>query len=181
MRRLLDDPHLLRRVTYATGGGAAVISMVTTLALAPDDYEALATYAIPLAVFASLPSQRWRSTVLAAGAGFVAVFATGNTATLWLGVAALVFGSVAEDLRAVPWVGWVGGLAGAVLSLFVEGSPTIGPFFGVILGGSLGLLCAPGCTRSSSRERPTHCGAGRPGWRSGRAWPASSTTWSATT
>jgi signal transduction histidine kinase len=140
LRRLLDDPDLLRRVTYAAGGGAAVISVVTTLALAPDEYEALATYAIPLAVFASLPSQRWRSSVLAAGAGFVAVFATGHTATLWLGVAALVFGSVAEDLRAVPWVGWAGGLAGAVLSLLVEGSPTIAPFFGVILGGSLGLL-----------------------------------------
>ncbi len=149
LRRLLDDPHLLRRVTYAAGGGAAVISLVTTLALSPDDHGALAAYAIPIAVFASLPSQRWRSTVLAAGAGFVAVWATGDTATLWLGVAALVFGSVVEDLRSVPWVGWAGGLAGSVLSLFVEGwglhSPDMGsaslaPFFGVLLGGSLGLL-----------------------------------------
>jgi signal transduction histidine kinase len=140
LRRLLDDPNLLRRVAYAALGGAAVISLVTTLALTPEGYGAWAAYAIPVAVFASLPSQRWRSTVLAVGAGSVAVGATGDTVTLWLGVAALVFGSVVEDLRAVPWIGWTGGFAGSVLSLFVAGSPAVAPFVGVILGGSLALL-----------------------------------------
>ena len=143
LRRLLDDPNLLRRVTYAVGGGAAVISMVSTLAINADP-GAPAAYAIPLTVFASLPSQRWRSTVLAAGAAFVAAWTNGDTVTLWLGVAALVFGSIAEDLRSVPWVGWAGGLAGSVFSLVLgvtlDGSLTFVGFFGVAFGGSLALL-----------------------------------------
>ena len=100
-RRLLDDPDLLRRVTYAVAGGAAVISLVSTLTLTSGGYWA-AAYAIPVAVLGSLPSQRWRSTVLAAGAALVAAFTNGDTVPLWLGVAALVFGSVAEDLRTTP-------------------------------------------------------------------------------
>jgi hypothetical protein len=104
-RRVIDDPDLLRRVTYAAGGGAAVISLVTTLALSPDEKGVFGAYAIPVTVLASLPSQRWRATVLAAGAAFVAACTSGETVPLWLGVAALVFGSVAEDLRSIPWVG----------------------------------------------------------------------------
>jgi signal transduction histidine kinase len=140
LRRLLDDPHLLRRVTYAVAGAAAVISLVSTLALNPDDYGTLGAFAIPVAVLASLPSQRWRATVLAGGAAFVAIWANGETATLWLGVAALVFGSVAEDLQPVPWIGWFGGLVGSVLSLIITAEPNPAPFIGVLFGGSLGLL-----------------------------------------
>jgi signal transduction histidine kinase len=142
-RRLLDDPDLLRRVTYAVAGGAAVVSLVSTLTLAPGGYWA-AAYAIPVAVLGSLPSQRWRSTVLAAGAGVVAAFTNGETVPLWLGVAALVFGSVAEDLRTIPWVGWAGGVLGSVVALVVaaltDGTPAYVAFMGVIVGGSLGLL-----------------------------------------
>jgi signal transduction histidine kinase len=144
LRRLLDDPNLLRRVTYSAGGGAAVISLVSTMTTATGVYAAYAAYAIPVAVFASLPSQRWRSTVLAAGAAIVAAFTNGQTVPLWLGVAALVFGSVAEDLRPIPWVGWAGGLLGSVVALVlgvtVQGSPTFVAFWGVLFGGSLGLL-----------------------------------------
>ncbi|MGH3346937.1 MAG: sensor histidine kinase [Nocardioides sp.] len=143
-RRLLDDPDLLRRVTYAVAGGAAVISLVSTLTLDTGGYGALAAYAIPVAVLGSLPSQRWRSTVLAGGAAFVAAFTNADTVPLWLGVAALVFGSVAEDLRTVPWVGWAGGLLGSVVALVIaaltDGSPAFVAFMGVIVGGSLGLL-----------------------------------------
>jgi signal transduction histidine kinase len=141
---LVDDPDLLRRVTYAAGGAAAVISLVGTLTLDTGGYGVLAAYVIPLAVLASLPNQRWRSTVLAVGAAFVATFTNGETVPLWLGVGALVFGSVAEDLRSVPWVGWAGGVLGSLLALFIgvyqEGSPTFVAFFGVAFGGSLGLL-----------------------------------------
>ncbi|MGH3335053.1 MAG: sensor histidine kinase, partial [Nocardioides sp.] len=143
-RRVLDDPDLLRRVAYAAGGGAAVISLVSTLTLGTGGYAALAAYAIPVSVLASLPSQPWRSTVLAAGAAFVAAFTNGDTVPLWLGVAALVFGSVAEDLRPVPWVGWAGGLLGSLVSLALsvatEGSPAFAALLGVVFGGSLGLL-----------------------------------------
>ncbi len=143
-RRLLDDPDLLRRVTYAVAGGAAVISLVSTLTLDTGGSGALAAYAIPVAVLGSLPSQRWRSTVLAAGAAVVAAFTNGDTVPLWLGVAALVFGSIAEDLRTVPWVGWAGGLLGSVVALVItvatEGSPAFVAFLGVLFGGSLGLL-----------------------------------------
>jgi signal transduction histidine kinase len=143
-RRLLDDPDLLRRVTYAIAGGAAVISLVGTLTLGTGGYGALAAYAIPVAVLASLPSQRWRSTVLAAGAAFVAVFTNGETVPLWLGVAALVFGSVAEDLRRTPWIGWAGGLLGSAVALVVgitaHGNPVVLGLWGVAFGGTLGLL-----------------------------------------
>jgi len=141
---VLDDPDLLRRVAYAAGGGAAVVSMVSALTLDTGGYGALAAYAIPVSVFASLPSQPWRSTVLAAGAAFVAAFTNADTVPLWLGVAALVFGSVAEDLRPVPWIGWVGGLLGSfvslALSVALEGSPALPALLGVVFGGSLGLL-----------------------------------------
>lgn len=142
---MLDDPDLLRRVAYAAGGGAAVVSMVSALTLGTGGYAALAAYAIPVSVFASLPSQPWRSTVLAAGAAFVAAFTNGDTVPLWLGVAALVFGSVAEDLRPVPWIGWAGGLLGAFVSLALgvameQGSPAFAALLGVVFGGSLGLL-----------------------------------------
>jgi signal transduction histidine kinase len=143
-RRVLDDPDLLRRVAYAAGGGAAVVSLVSTLTLDAGGYAALAAYAIPVSVLASLPSQRWRSVVLAAGAAFVAAFTSADTVPLWLGVAALVFGSVAEDLRSVPWIGWAGGLLGAFVSLALSvslaGSPSFAALLGVIFGGSLGLL-----------------------------------------
>ncbi len=144
-RRVLDDPDLLRRVTYAAGGGAAVISLVATLTSSGAEYGALAAYAIPVAVLASLPSQRRRSMVLAAGAAFVAAFTTAETVPLWLGVAALVFGSVAEDLRSVPWIGWVGGLLGSFVSFAVsvivqDGNPVFAALLGVLFGGSLGLL-----------------------------------------
>jgi signal transduction histidine kinase len=143
-RRVLDDPDLLRRVAYAAGGGAAVVSLVSTLTLDTGGYAALAAYAIPVSVLASLPSQPWRSTVLAAGAALVAAFTNGDTVPLWLGVAALVFGSVAEDLRPVPWVGWAGGLLGSlvslVLSVTTQGSPAFAALLGVVFGGSLGLL-----------------------------------------
>jgi signal transduction histidine kinase len=143
-RRLIDDPDLLRRVTYAAGGGAAVISLVTTLALSPDDKGVFGAYAIPITVLASLPSQRRRATVLAAGAAVVAACTSGETVPLWLGVAALVFGSVAEDLRSMPWVGWAGGVLGSAVALAMgvsqQGSPVFAPFLGVLFGGSLGLL-----------------------------------------
>ena len=109
-------------------------------------------------MLASLPSQRWRSTVLAVGAAFVATFATGETVPLWLGVAALVFGSVAEDLPSVPWIGWVGGLLGSVLvaghrisSTATRSSPRSSAS---LFGGSLGPAAAgPTAHRSSSRAR----------------------------
>jgi signal transduction histidine kinase len=143
-RRVLDDPDLLRRVAYAAGGGAAVLSLVGALTLGTGGYAALAAYAIPISVLASLPSQPRRSTVLAAGAAFVAAFTNGETTPLWLGVAALVFGSVAEDLRPVPWIGWAGGLLGSVvslaLSISMQQTPALVALLGVVFGGSLGLL-----------------------------------------
>jgi signal transduction histidine kinase len=139
--RLLDDPHLLRRVTYAVAGAAAVISMIGTLAVGPGGYVRAAAYVIPVTVFAALPSRKWRSTVLAVGAGLVAAATSSETGPLWLGIAALVFGSVTEDLRARPWIGWAAGFAGATLGVVLQpGDPNVAAFIGVIGGGSLGLL-----------------------------------------
>ncbi len=141
LQRLFHDPHLLGRVTYAGAGAVAVVSMIGALAVGPGGLVRIAAYAIPVAVFAAMPSRKWRSTVLAAGAGLVAAGTSSETGPLWLGVATLVFGSVTEDLRARPWIGWAGGFAGATLGLFVQsGDQNIGAFVGVIGGGSLGLL-----------------------------------------
>ncbi len=138
---MLDDPHLLRRVTYAVAGAAAVISMIGTLAVGPGGNSRAAAYVIPATAFAALPSRKWRSTVLAVGAGLVAAATNSETGPLWLGVAALVFGSVTEDLRARPWIGWAGGFAGAILGVVLQsGDQNVAAFIGVIGGGSLGLL-----------------------------------------
>ena len=172
-------------MTYAAGGGAAVISLVSTLTLGTGGYAALAAYAIPVTVLASLPSQRWRSTVLAVGAAFVATFTNGETVPLWLGVAALVFGSVAEDLRSVPWVGWAGGVLGSMLALLLGidgGSPTLVAFFGVRLRWQPGTAAAGPAAHAPALGRGEGAArAGPPGWSSGPAWPASCTTWWVTT
>ena len=120
LRRLVDDPDLLRRVTYAAGGAAAVISLVSTLTLEHRRIRRAGRVRDPghRARLAARASGR-RSTVLAVGAAFVATFTNGETVPLWLGVGALVFGSVAEDLRSVPWVGWAGGVLGSVLALLL--------------------------------------------------------------
>jgi len=138
LRTWLRDPFLVRRVTYGAAGGAVVVSMLAAVGSGTTSYAVSAV--VPVGVVLSLPSRRWRATILAAGAGFVAALTFSDSTSLWLAVAALVFGSIAEDQRAVPWVGWVGGLLGSVLSLVLSSEPNISPFVGTLVGGGAAVL-----------------------------------------
>ena len=66
LRTWLGDPYLVRRVTYGAAGGAAASSRCSPRSLARGR-----VYAVSAVVSrrggASLPSRRWRATVLAAG------------------------------------------------------------------------------------------------------------------
>ena len=138
LRTWLGDPYLVRRVTYGAAGGAVVVSMLAAVGEGTTSYAVSAV--VPVVVVLSLPSRRWRATVLAAGALFVAAWTFGDSTSLWLAVAALVFGSVAEDQRTAPWVGWAGGLLGSVLSLVLSAEPNLAPFVATLVGGGAGLL-----------------------------------------
>ena len=138
LRTWLGDPYLLRRVTYGAAGGAVVVSMLAAVGEGTTSYAVAAV--VPVVVVLSLPSRRWRATVLAAGAMFVAAMTVDDSASMWLAVAALVFGSIAEDQHTSPWVGWAGGLVGSVLSLVLSGVPNIPPFVGTLIGGGAALL-----------------------------------------
>ena len=138
LRTWLRDPFLVRRVTYGAAGGAVVVSMLAAVGSGTTSYAVSAV--VPVVVVLSLPSRRWRATILAAGAGFVAALTFSDSTSLWLAVAALVFGSIAEDQRAVPWVGWAGGLLGSVLSLVLSSEPNISPFVGTLVGGGAAVL-----------------------------------------
>lgn len=138
LRAWVADPYFVRRVTYGVFGGAVVVSLLAAVARGTTSYAVSAV--VPVTVALSLPSRRWRSTVLATGALVVAMWNGDKSASLWLAVAALVFGSVAEDEHEIPWVGWVGGLAGATLSLVLLDEPSIAPFVGTVLGGGAGML-----------------------------------------
>jgi signal transduction histidine kinase len=138
--RRLVDPALLRRVVYGAAGAGVMISMLVSVAYEPETESRVAALAVPLVVLASLPSRRWRSWVLAVGAGFVALW-TPDAVFLWPAVSGLVLVSVAEDLHEVPVAGWVCGLVGSVGALVLyNDQATVAPFLAVALGGGLGLL-----------------------------------------
>ncbi len=130
---------LVRRVAYGTAGGVALVSLVVAVGLESHRTTLWAGVVGIVGVVVSLPSRQLRSLVLAVVAGFVALFVP-DAIFLWPVVSVLVFASVAEDL-ALPWRGWLGGLAGALGSVYVaQPDPSVAPFLAVLLGGSLGNL-----------------------------------------
>jgi signal transduction histidine kinase len=139
LEAIRHDASLVRRVAYGAAAGAGLVSVVVSVASEPDTASLWASVVAIVGVVLALPSRRLRSTVLAVVAGFLALFVP-DVVLLWPVVAALVFGSVAEDL-APPWRGWVGGLAGSAGSVLVAdagASPV--PFLAVLLGGGAGVL-----------------------------------------
>ena len=137
------DPHLVRRLTYGVAGVATVLSMLAALDSALDMGESDSRFVVlvvPVAVLASLPWREWRSAVLAVGAGVLAVWVP-DAELLWPALAALVFVSVAEDLREMPWLGWAAGIAGSTVSMLLfEFQSDLVPFLATFFGGGLGLL-----------------------------------------
>ena len=163
VRRLREDPHLLRRTTYAVAGVAAVVSMVGSFVYEPETNSAWVVVWIPLMVAASVPSRRFRSTILAVGAGFLALW-TPDAVFLWPAVSALVLVSVAEDLHEVPLVGWAVGFAGAVGGLILYADQaTVAGFLAVALGGGLGLVVRSRFTAAELAEE-AHTLRGQAAW-----------------
>lgn len=133
------DAPLVRRVAYGVGAGAGLVSIVVTVASEPRSTALWAAVVAIVGVVLALPSRHLRSSVLAVVAGFLALFVP-DAVSLWPVVAAVVFGSVAEDMSP-PWRGWVGGLVGAVDSVFVTETGAVpAPFLAVLLGGATVLL-----------------------------------------
>ena len=140
MHAALNDAPLVRRVTYGTAAGMGLVSVVISVSFEPETASVWASLIVIVGVVFSLPSRHLRSTVLAVSAGFLALFVP-DAVFLWPAVAALVFGSIAEDVAPLPWRGWAGGLAGSVGSLFLgQADSSVAPFFAVVLGGGAGVL-----------------------------------------
>ena len=81
LRAWVADPYFVRRVTYGVFGGAVVVSLLAAVARGTTSYAVSAV--VPVTVALSLPSRRWRSTVLATGA--LVVLTAGGVATFQAG------------------------------------------------------------------------------------------------
>jgi signal transduction histidine kinase len=95
-----------------------------------------------VAAVAVLPG--YRALIFAACAAFVTIVSTGESVQLGLAAAALVFLSICQDPAARPWLGWVGGFAGAAGALAIALSHQRGlygqPFVFVVVGYLLATL-----------------------------------------
>ena len=151
VRRWLDDPHLLRRVTYGVAIVATALSMFVSVTVGTESEWVVLV--VPAVAVAALPSQRLRSLVLALGAGFGALWMPG-TVYLWPAVSAMILVSIVEDLGELPLAGWIAGFAGSIGSLFLfPTQATAAPFLAVVLGGSLGLLLRSRFTKAELAEQ----------------------------
>jgi len=140
VRRLREDPHLLRRTAYSIAAAAAALCMVASVFYERETDSVFVAVWIPVIAVASVPNRRFRSTILAIGAGFIALW-TPDAVFLWPAVAAFTMVSVVEDTREVPWVAWVFGFAGSIGGLILYADQaTVSGFLAVALGGGLGLL-----------------------------------------
>ncbi|MEU4241113.1 sensor histidine kinase [Actinoplanes sp. NPDC026619] len=74
---------------------------------------------LPAGVAAVAVLSAYQSFVFAVCAAFVAAVSTGESVQLGLAAAALVFLSTGQDRARRPWLGWVGGFAGAAGALAV--------------------------------------------------------------
>jgi signal transduction histidine kinase len=162
LRRLREDPHLLRRLVYGIAAAATVFALLLTAADEQGVLAVLVPGVVPLIIVAALPSRRFRSAALAVGAGFTALWAS-EAELLWPAVAALVMVSVVEDLREVPVLGWALGFAGSIGSILVSDQETVAPFLAVALGGGLGLVLRSRFTEKELTQE-AHTLRGKAAW-----------------
>ncbi len=134
------------RIRVWAHGAALVAGLVSVGSSVPvlDEGPGAAINLVPVAAVILtgllVRLQPTRAAVTAAiGAGLVA-FWTPGLPPLALALAALVFVSLLADPADVPWRGWAGGLAGALLSLLFHLDGTVAPFVATCVGGLLGLL-----------------------------------------
>ena len=163
LRRLRVDPHMLRRTAYAVAVLAALGSMFSSFVYEPETNSVWVVGWIPVIAVASVPNRRFRATILAVGAGFIALW-TPDAVFLWPAVAAFVMVSVTEDLHEVPVVGWAFGFAGSIGGLFLyPDQATVSGFLAVALGGGLGLVLRSRFTEADLTEQ-AHSLRGKAAW-----------------
>jgi signal transduction histidine kinase len=99
---------------------------------------------LPAGVAAVVVPAGYRALIFAVCAGFVAIVSTGESVQLGLAAAALVFLSICQDPARRPWLGWVGGFAGAAGALAIASFQQRGlyeqPFVFVVVGYLLARL-----------------------------------------
>jgi signal transduction histidine kinase len=131
--------------TVADGvAGLIVLVVVTTVDGGVSVPEGWLWLVLPAGVTAVAVLPGYRALVFAACAAFVAAVSTGESVQLGLAAGALVFLSICQDPARRPWLGWVGGLAGAAGSLAVAAFLQRGPYGQslvlVVVGGLLAML-----------------------------------------
>ena len=129
-----------RLASYAVAAVVVLLSLAASTSDVGDNVVfLLPVAAVPVSIAVATLRRTWSAAVLAIGA-FVAATWSPDVPSLWLAMAVLVFGSLAEDRQVRPWMGWAGGLGGASFSIFLYDSGDFAPFLATALGGAAGLL-----------------------------------------
>ncbi|SHN39012.1 sensor histidine kinase [Cryptosporangium aurantiacum] len=116
--RVVLTPERVRTVAYLAAGliVVAVISTVDGGVSVPTVWLWLV---LPASVAAVAVLPGYQALIFAACAAFVALVSTGESVQLGTAVAAFVFLSTGRDPARRPWLGWVGGFAGAAGALAI--------------------------------------------------------------
>jgi signal transduction histidine kinase len=130
----------MRRVLFWAAVIAAFCSFLISIVFEPETASRAIAVGTPVVVVLSVRFRSWRYAILGITAGVVAIYVP-DAVFLWPAVTGMVYISVSDDPAELPWLAWVSGLVGSVISLFTynsAGSPA--PFLAVALGGALGIL-----------------------------------------
>jgi len=114
----LRTPERVRDVANGAAG-LIVVAVVATVDGGVSVPAGWLWLVVPAGVAAVAVLPGHRALVFAACAAFVAIVSTGESDQLGLAAAALVFLSICQDPARRPWLGWVGGFAGAAGALAV--------------------------------------------------------------
>ena len=159
----------MRRVTYGAAGGAVVVSMLAAVGEGTTSYAVAAV--VPVVVVLSLPSRRWRATVLAAGALFVAACTVGDSSSLWLGRRGPGLRIHRRGPAASPVGRLGGGLLGSVLSLVLSAGPNSAVRRGPSSVAGAALLLRSRLADHRARRQETEELRGQAAWLEQRTQP----------
>jgi signal transduction histidine kinase len=112
----LRTPERVRKVADGAAGLIVVI-VVGTVDGGVSVSAGWLWLVLPAGVAAVAVLPGYRALIFAVCAAFVAIVSTGESVQLGLAAAALVFLSTSRDPARRPWLGWVGGFAGATGAL----------------------------------------------------------------
>jgi signal transduction histidine kinase len=133
-------PGRVRRTLFWTSVVAASLALSVSIAFEPETASPAMLALVPVIVFSCWRFPERRFLVLGLAAGVVAIYVP-DAVFLWPAATGLVYISVSDDPAELPWIAWLSGLAGSVISLFVyPDAASAAPFLAVALGGALGIL-----------------------------------------